>query len=63
MYYVPAKSPNHYNSLGVGTQLYNTKYVYNHKRHGEFQFGKNTFIFKVKPDFPKQLTPEYLLVD
>lgn len=57
-------SPNYYNSLGVGTtQLYNTKYVYNHKRHGEFQFGKNTFFFKVKPDFPKQLTPEYLLVD
>lgn len=57
-------SPNYYNALGVGTtQLYNIKYVYNHKRHGEFQFGKNKFFFKVKPDFPRQLTPEYLLVD
>src|SRR5688572_17067627 len=30
-------SPNDYNGLGVGTtQLYNTRYVYNHKRHGNF---------------------------
>ncbi|MGX5817419.1 DUF6088 family protein [Chitinophaga lutea] len=57
-------SPNFYNSLGVGTtQLYNVKVVYNHKRHGVFHFGKNRFVFRVKPDFPDQLTPEFLLVD
>jgi hypothetical protein len=33
-------SPNAYNGLGVGTmQLYDKTIVYNHKRHGDFQFG------------------------
>ena len=37
-------SSNTYNSLGVGTtQLYNQRRVYNHKRHGEFKLGNQTF--------------------
>ncbi|RKS03079.1 DUF6088 family protein [Flavobacterium sp. 102] len=55
---------NAYNALGVGTtQLYNTKTVYNHKRHGEFKLGGVTFTFKRKPHFPLKATPEFLLVD
>jgi hypothetical protein len=57
-------SPNAYNVLGVGTtQLYNETVVYNHKRHGRFALGGRTFEFRVKPDFPKALSPEFLLVD
>lgn len=57
-------SPNAYNSLGVGTtQLYNTRTVYNHKRHGEFSFGNRKFNFHLKHHFPKTATPEFLLVD
>lgn len=57
-------SPNAYNSLGVGTtQLYNMRTVYNHKRHGEFKLGNKTFHFRIKPHFPKKVTPEFLLVD
>jgi len=57
-------SPNAYNSLGVGTtQLYNTRTVYNHKRHGEFELGNRKFDFRVKPHFPQKVTPEFLLVD
>lgn len=57
-------SPNDYNSLGVGTtQLYNTRVVYNHKRHGEFKLGGKTYSFKLKPRFPKKTSPEFLLVD
>jgi hypothetical protein len=57
-------SPNAYNSLGVGTtQLYDRTVVYNHKRHGEFQLGGRKYAFRVKPRFPKSLTPEFLLVD
>jgi hypothetical protein len=57
-------SPNAYNSLGVGTtQLYDKTVVYNHKRHGEFAFGGRSFDFRVKPSFPKRLSPEFLLVD
>lgn len=57
-------SPNVYNSLGVGvTQLYNTRVVYNHKRHGEVKLGNQTFQFHVKHHFPKKLTPEFVLVD
>ena len=57
-------TPNLYNSLGVGTtQLYNTRIVYNHKRNGEFTFGNRKFVFRVKPHFPKTVTPEFLLVD
>jgi len=57
-------SPNTYNSLGLGlTQLYNTTWVYNHKRKGEFQLNGKTFEFKLKSAFPKIITKEYLLVD
>jgi len=57
-------SPNVYNSLGVGTtQLYNTRVVYNHKRHGKFRLGNQEFDFRVKHRFPSLATPEFLLVD
>lgn len=57
-------SPSVYNTLGLGTsQLYNKTLVYNHKRHGLFSFGNRQFDFRVKPRFPKKLTPEFLLVD
>ena len=55
---------NVYNDLGVGTiQLYNKRIVYNHKRHGEFKIGNRKFDFRVKSHFPKNVTPEFLLVD
>jgi len=57
-------SPNAYNTLGVGTtQLYNTRVVYNHKRHGEFKLGSRTFLFQIKHHFPNKLNQEFLLVD
>jgi len=57
-------SPSAYNSVGLGTtQLYNSTLVYNHKRHGIFKLGKRKFDFRVKPHFPKKLTPEFLFVD
>lgn len=57
-------SPNAYNALGVGTtQLYNTTWVYNHKRHGRFQLGNRLYEFRSKPRFPRAVTPEFLLVD
>jgi len=57
-------SPNAYNSLGLGTtQLYNTRVVYNHKRHGRFTLGGVPFDFRRKPRFPRQVTEEFLLVD
>jgi hypothetical protein len=46
-------SPNAYNTLGLGTtQLYNTRVVYNHKRHGHFTLGGLPFEFRRKPRFP-----------
>ncbi|MFM1908220.1 MAG: hypothetical protein RLZZ591_1897 [Pseudomonadota bacterium] len=57
-------SPSAYNAVGLGTtQLYNTTVVYNHKRHGVFKLGNRQFDFRVKPRFPKKLTPEFLYVD
>jgi len=57
-------TPNAYNSLGLGTtQLYNHRTVYNHKRHGPFKLGNQTFNFQMKPHFPKQLSQEFLVVD
>jgi len=57
-------SPNTYNALGLGlTQLYNTTWVYNHKRKGEFQLNGKTFELKLKSSFPKEITKEFLLVD
>ena len=57
-------SPSAYNAVGVGTtQLYNRTLVYNRKRHGAFKLGNRQFDFRVKPRFPKKLTPEFLYVD
>ncbi|UVT16302.1 MAG: hypothetical protein H8K04_01680 [Nitrospira sp.] len=58
-------SPNTYNVLGLGTtQLYNRRVVYNHKRHGEFELGGQTYDFRRKHHFPKKnVTEEFLLVD
>jgi hypothetical protein len=57
-------SPNYFNSLGLGTtQLYNTRIVYNHKRHGTFMLGNRNFEFVRKPYVPKKMTREFLLVD
>ena len=57
-------SPSAYNAVGLGTtQLYNRTLVYNHKRHGVFKLGNRQFDFRVKPRFPKKLTPESLYVD
>lgn len=53
-----------YNSLGVGTtQLYNETVVYNYKRHGVFQLGRQRFHFIKKTFLPKRVTEEFLLVD
>jgi len=57
-------SPSSYNTVGLGTtQLYNSTLVYNHKRHGVYKLGNRQFHFRVKPRFPKKLTPEFLYVD
>src|SRR6218665_2843192 len=50
--------PSPYNTLRLGTTL-----VYNHTRHGVFKLGNRQFDFRVKPRFPKKLTPEFLYVD
>jgi len=57
-------SPNYYNTLGVGTtQLYNDMWVYNYKRHGEFEFGEMTYNLVKKQYIPREITQEFLLVD
>lgn len=57
-------SPNAYNSLGLGTtQLYNEPLVYNLKRHGPFELDGRAYDFRLRPSFPKTVTPEFLLVD
>ena len=57
-------SPNAYNSLGLGlTQLYNTTWVYNHKRHGEFILNGKKFLLKLKSAFPATLSREFLVID
>lgn len=37
--------------------------MYNHKRHGVFKLGGRAFRFAVKPHFPAEASPEFLLVD
>lgn len=56
---------NLYNSLGLGlTQLYNRVVVLNNKRHGVFKLGNKEFYFKrSNKGFPRELSPEFLLVD
>ena len=57
-------SPNTFNTLGLGlTQLYNTMWVYNNKRNGEFTLNGKTFEFKIKNAFPQKVDREYLLVE
>lgn len=57
-------SPSAFNAVGLGTtQLYNSTWVYNRKRHGKFKLGNRLYDFRVKPRFPKKLTPEFLYVD
>ena len=57
-------SPNAYNQLRLGTtQLYNRRVVYNQKRHGTFPLGNRMVTFKRRSNIPKQLSPEFLLVD
>ena len=57
-------SPNAYNSLGLGlTQLYNTTWVYNHKRHGEYLLNGKKLQFKLKSAFPATLSREFLVID
>ena len=57
-------SPNLFNVLGLGlTQLYNVTWVYNHKRKGKIDINGNTFDFKLKSAFPREISKEYLIVD
>jgi hypothetical protein len=57
-------SPNVYNQLGLGTtQLYNKRVVYNQKRHGTFPLGNRMITFERRYNVPKQLSPEFLLVN
>lgn len=57
-------SPNAYNTLGLGlTQLYNTTWVYNHKRVGEFELNGKLFAFFKKSAYPEKLTTEFLVID
>lgn len=57
-------SLNNYNMLGVGTtQLYNTRIVYNHKQHRDVKLGNKVYSFRVKHNFPKKMTEEFLIVD
>lgn len=57
-------SPNSFNALGLGlTQLYNTTWVYNHKRKGEVLLNGKTFEFKLKSSYPAQVSKEFLLVE
>ncbi|PKL74347.1 MAG: hypothetical protein CVV27_20975, partial [Candidatus Melainabacteria bacterium HGW-Melainabacteria-1] len=59
-----AFSPNELNHLGLGaTQLLNVTRVYNHKRHGLYTLAGQTFDFRLRPYFPKQLTEEFLFVE
>lgn len=57
-------SYTNFNRLGLGlTQVYNHALVYNHKRAGEFRLGGRRFQFRVVPNYPPQLSKEFLLVD
>jgi len=57
-------SPNDFNALGLGTtQLYNCLWVYNHKRQCRLELGGQVFEFRMRPNFPKEATPEFLLAE
>ena len=56
--------PSQFNALGLGTtQLYNRLVVFNRKRIGEFTLGGRTYEFHRWREAPKQLTPEFLVVE
>jgi hypothetical protein len=56
--------PSQFNSLGLSTtQLYNKLIVFNRKRVGEFHLGGRTYTFHRWREAPKQLTPEFLVVE
>lgn len=56
--------PSQFNSLGLGTtQLYNRLIVFNRKRVGEFTLGGRTYSFHRWREAPKQLTPEFLVIE
>ncbi len=56
--------PSQFNMLGLGTtQLYNRLIVFNRKRVGEFNLGGLTYTFHRWREAPKQLTPEFLIVE
>ncbi len=57
-------SINAFNTSRLGlTQLYNTMWVYNHKRKGELTLNGKTFEYKIKNAFPQKVDREYLLVE
>lgn len=56
--------PSQFNALGLGTtQLYNRLFVFNRKRVGEFSLGGRTYTFRRWREAPKNLTPEFLVVE
>ncbi len=56
--------PSQFNMLGLGTtQLYNRLIVFNRKRVGEFNLGGIIYTFHRWREAPKQLTPEFLIVE
>jgi hypothetical protein len=56
--------PSQFNSLELGTtQLYNRLVVFNRKRVGEFTLGGRTYTFRRWREAPKQLSPEFLVVE
>ncbi|PKL80679.1 MAG: hypothetical protein CVV27_00120 [Candidatus Melainabacteria bacterium HGW-Melainabacteria-1] len=59
-----AFSPNKLNGLCLGsTQLSNVIRVYNHKRQGIFTLAGQRFEFRIRPEYPKELTVEFLFVE
>ena len=56
--------PSQFNALGLGTtQLYNRVTVFNRKRVGEFTLGGRVYTFHRWREAPKNLTPEFLVVE
>jgi hypothetical protein len=56
--------PSQFNALGLGTtQLYNRLTVFNRKRVGEFTLAGRVYTFHRWREAPKQLTPEFLIVE
>ena len=52
------------NSLELGTtQLYNLRVVFNRKRTGKHTLGGRTYSFYKWREAPKELTPEFLVVE